>query len=75
MPNYKIKGKKHIDLIKKYGRSKFMDSKDFIEHAGAWEDENVSVDKVRELTYSYACEKVLAKDWLTPEEDKAWMGL
>jgi hypothetical protein len=75
MPNNKTKEKKHNELVKKYGRSKFKDSKEFIENAGAWEGENVSLDKIRELTYNYASEKVLAKDWLTPEEDEAWKDL
>ena len=51
MPNNRIKEKKQSDLAKKYGKSKFKDSKDFIKNAGAWEGENVSVDKIRELAW------------------------
>jgi hypothetical protein len=51
VPNNKIKEKKHSDLIKKYGRSKFKDTKDFIKNAGAWEGENVSLDRIRDLAW------------------------
>jgi hypothetical protein len=51
MPNNKTKEKKHNDLVKKYGTSKFKDSKDFIKNAGVWEGENVSVDKIRDLAW------------------------
>jgi hypothetical protein len=39
-------------------------------------DDTVEILSVVEepLTH-YASEKVLAKDWLTPEEDKAWRDL
>jgi hypothetical protein len=51
MPNNKTVEKKHNDLVKKIGRSKFKDSKDFIKNAGAWEGEQVSVDKLRALAW------------------------
>ena len=35
-------------------------------------NETLTVDEP--LTH-YASEKILAKDWLTPEEDKAWENL
>ncbi len=50
-PNNKTKEQKHSGLVKKYGRSKFKDSKDFIKNAGAWEGENVSVDRIRERAW------------------------
>ncbi len=50
-PNNKTKEQKHSGLVKKYGRSKFKDSKDFIKNAGAWEGENVSVDIIRERAW------------------------
>ncbi len=37
-------------------------------------EETVTENTDKTLTY-YASEKALAKDWLTPEEDKAWHNL
>jgi len=51
MPNNKTKKAKRNALVKKNGRS----------------DENVSIRFIREMPIHYASEKVLAKDWLTPE--------
>lgn len=37
-------------------------------------EETVTENIDKPLTY-FASEKILAKDWLTPEEDKAWHNL
>jgi hypothetical protein len=37
-------------------------------------EEAVTKNEDKPLTY-FASEKSLAKDWLTPEEDKAWLNL
>jgi hypothetical protein len=38
-------------------------------------DDNEDISLLKEPMIHYASEKVLAKDWLTEEEDKAWQNL